>query len=80
MPPSATTRWCGLYVRGGCDGNFNIIVSKGFFENNKLIVKRCKFFLVEGKLQSEDDVIHIQAKGITQLSSNGLVLSLHDFH
>jgi hypothetical protein len=36
---------------------FSIIVSKDFFENNKLIVKRCKFFLVEGKLQSEEDVV-----------------------
>jgi hypothetical protein len=43
-------------------------------------VKRCKFFLVEGKLQSEEDVVHIQAKRITQLFSSGLVLSSHDFH
>jgi hypothetical protein len=43
-------------------------------------VKRCKFFLVEGKLQNEDDVVHVHAKRITQLSNNGLALSSHDFH
>jgi error-prone DNA polymerase len=61
-------------------GIFNIIVSKDFFENNKLTIKRCKFFMVEGKLQSEDGVIHIQAKRLTQLSNNGLALASHDFH
>jgi error-prone DNA polymerase len=61
-------------------GIFNIIVSKDFFEANKLTIKRCKFFLVEGKLQSEDDVVHVQAKRITQLSNNGLALTSHDFH
>jgi len=61
-------------------GIFNIIVSKDFFEANKLTIKRCKFFLVEGKLQSEDNVVHVQAKRITQLSNNGLALSSHDFH
>ncbi|WP_130424406.1 hypothetical protein [Edaphobacter modestus] len=59
---------------------FSIIVSKDFFENNKPIVKRCKFFLVEGKLDGEENVVHIQAKRITQLSGSGLVLSSHDFH
>jgi len=61
-------------------GIFNIIVSKDFFEANKLAVKRCELFLVEGKLQNEDDVVHVQAKRITQLSNNGLALSSHDFH
>jgi hypothetical protein len=54
-------------------------VSRDFFEANKLTIKRCKFFLVEEKLQSEDDVVHVQAKRITQLS-NGLALASHDFH
>jgi error-prone DNA polymerase len=61
-------------------GIFNIIVTKEFFESNKLTVKRCKFLMVEGKLQNEDDVIHIKAKRLTQLSNNGLALSSHDFH
>jgi error-prone DNA polymerase len=61
-------------------GIFNIIVSKELFEKYKLTVKRCKFFLVEGKLQSEDDVVHVQAKRITKLSNNGLALSSHHFH
>jgi error-prone DNA polymerase len=61
-------------------GIFNIIVSKDFFEANKLTIERCKFFLVEGKLQSENDVVHVQAKRITQLSNNGLALASHDFH
>jgi hypothetical protein len=59
---------------------FNTIVSKDFFEKNKLTVKRCKFFLVEGNLQSEDNVVHVQAKRITQLSNSGLALASHDFH
>lgn len=61
-------------------GIFNIIVTKEFFESNKLTVKRCKFLMVEGKLQNEDDVIHIKAKRLTPLSNNGLALSSHDFH
>jgi hypothetical protein len=44
------------------------------------LARRCKFFLVEGELQNEDDVVHVQAKRITQLSNNGLALSSHDFH
>jgi len=55
-------------------------VSKDFFEKNKLTVKRCTFFLVEGNLQSEDNVVHVQAKRITQLSNSGLALASRDFH
>jgi hypothetical protein len=68
---------------GGCDGSLqhlSIIVSKDFFENNESIVKGCKFFLVEGKLDSEENVVHIQAKRITQLSGSGLLLSSNDFY
>ena len=53
-------------------------MSKDFFENNESIVKGCKFFLVEGKLDSEENVVHIQAKRITQLSGSGLLLSSND--
>jgi hypothetical protein len=65
---------------GGCDGSLQHHCEQGFFENNESIVKGCKFFLVEGKLDSEENVVHIQAKRITQLSGSGLLLSSNDFY
>jgi len=65
---------------GGCDGSLQHHCEQGFLRKHESIVKGCKFFLVEGKLDSEENVVHIQAKRITQLSGSGLLLSSNDFY
>jgi error-prone DNA polymerase len=44
------------------------------------LVTRSKFLLVEGRLQNQDDVIHIKATHLAALSDRALELRSHDFH
>jgi error-prone DNA polymerase len=48
-------------------GIANIIVAPDVFEQNRLIVTRSRFLLIEGKLQNQDGVIHVKAERIEPL-------------
>jgi error-prone DNA polymerase len=61
-------------------GIANVIVTPNLYDRNRLVVTRSKFLLVEGKLQNQDDVIHVKAARLMELSGNGLELRSHDFH
>lgn len=43
-------------------GITNVIVSPDLFDQERLIVTRTRFLLVEGALQNQNGVIHIRAK------------------
>jgi error-prone DNA polymerase len=43
-------------------------------------VTRGKFPLVEGLLQNQDNVIHVMAVHLIELSSNAMELKSHDFY
>ncbi len=61
-------------------GIINVIVDPALYEQQRLIVTRSKFLLVEGPLQNEDTVIHIRARKLVPLHGNVLAVDSHDFH
>ncbi len=61
-------------------GIANVIITPDLYERERLLVTRSKFILVEGKLQNQDNVIHVKATRLTALSDKALELCSHDFH
>jgi error-prone DNA polymerase len=61
-------------------GIANVIVTPDLYARDRLVVTRGKFLLVEGLLQNQDNVIHVKAVRLLELSGGELELSSHDFH
>jgi error-prone DNA polymerase len=61
-------------------GIANIIVTPDLYDQDRLVVTRSKFLLVEGPLQNQDNVIHIKATRLIALSDRALEVQSHDFH
>ena len=57
-------------------GIANVIVTPDLYDRDRLVVTRSKFLLVEGKLQNQDNVIHIKAARLTELSGSALAVRL----
>jgi error-prone DNA polymerase len=49
-------------------GIANVILTPDIFEENRLIITRSRFLLIEGKLQNQDGVIHVKAQRIALLT------------
>lgn len=58
----------------------NVIVMPDVYDRNRLLVIRSKFLLVEGVLQNRDNVIHVKATRLMELSDGALEVQSHDFH
>jgi error-prone DNA polymerase len=61
-------------------GIANIIITPDFYEQERVLVSRGRFLLVEGPLQNQDNVIHVKATRMTALFDGALELRSHDFH
>ncbi len=61
-------------------GIANVIVTPDLYDRDRLVVTRSKFLLVEGLLQNQDNVIHVKATRLMELSHSALELRSHDFH
>jgi error-prone DNA polymerase len=61
-------------------GIANVIVTPDLYEQQRVLVTRSKFLLVEGPLQNQDGVIHVKAVRLMALSDHALELRSHDFH
>jgi error-prone DNA polymerase len=61
-------------------GIANVIVTPDLYERQRLLVMRSKILLVEGPLQNQDNVIHVKATRLYDLSDSELELRSHDFH
>ncbi len=61
-------------------GITNVIVSPDLFEQERLVVTRARFLVVEGALQNQNGVIHIRAKHLASLSDRAIDVRSHDFH
>jgi error-prone DNA polymerase len=48
-------------------GIANVILTPDIFEQNRVIVTRSRFLLIEGKLQNQEGVIHVKAERIEPL-------------
>jgi error-prone DNA polymerase len=61
-------------------GIANIVITPDLYDQDRLIVTRSKFLLVEGSLQNQDNVIHVKATRLMAVSDGTLELRSHDFH
>jgi error-prone DNA polymerase len=61
-------------------GIANVIFTPDAFEENRIVVSRCRFVQVEGPLQNQDGVIHIKARRITPLDISDIEIRSHNFH
>ena len=61
-------------------GIANIILTPDIFEQNRIVVTRSRFLMIEGPLQNQDGVIHVKAQFITPLESHGADIPSHNFH
>jgi error-prone DNA polymerase len=61
-------------------GIANVIFTPDAFEENRVVVTRSRFVVVEGPLQHQDGVIHIRAQRITPLDIPDIEIRSHNFH
>jgi len=61
-------------------GIANVIITPDLYERERVVVTRSKFVLVEGRLQNQDEVVHIKATHIQPLAFSNLEVRSHDFH
>jgi error-prone DNA polymerase len=61
-------------------GIANVIFTPDAFEQNRVVVTRCRFVTVEGPLQHQDGVIHIKAQRIVPLDISDIEIRSHNFH
>jgi error-prone DNA polymerase len=61
-------------------GIANVIITPDLYDQDRLVVTRSKFLIVEGSLQNQDEVIHVKAKRLIPLSDKALEVRSHDFH
>ena len=61
-------------------GIANIILAPDVFEQNRIVVTRSRFLLVEGAIQKQDDVIHINASHLRPLDVTSAQARSRDFH
>jgi error-prone DNA polymerase len=61
-------------------GIANIILTPDVFEQNRIIVTRNRFLLIEGPLQNQDGVVHVKAQRIVPLDITSADIRSHDFH
>jgi error-prone DNA polymerase len=61
-------------------GIANIILAPDVFEQNRIIVTRNRFLLIEGPLQNQDGVVHVKAQRIIPLDITSADIRSHNFH
>jgi len=61
-------------------GIANIILAPDLFEQNRIVVTRNRFLLIEGPLQNQDGVVHVKAQRIIPLDITSADIRSHDFH
>jgi error-prone DNA polymerase len=61
-------------------GIANVIITPDLYERERVVVTRSKFVVVEGRLQNQDEVVHIKATHIQPLAFTNLEVTSHDFH
>jgi len=61
-------------------GIANAIIDPDLYERYRSLVTYAKFLLVEGALQNVDNVIHVRAKHVEELTVTAASIQSHDFH
>jgi error-prone DNA polymerase len=61
-------------------GIANAIISPQLYEQYRVQISTERFLIVEGKLQNQDNVIHVRANRVQSLHLNAIAAPSHDFH
>ena len=61
-------------------GIMNVIIGPELYEQERVLITRGKFLLVEGKLQNQDTVVHVRADRVSRLPVSEAGTRSHDFH
>ena len=61
-------------------GIANVIITPDTFEQNRIVITRSRFLLIEGQLQNNDGVIHVKARKITPFDIDGVEVRSRNFH
>ena len=61
-------------------GISNIIITPDIFEQNRIIITRSYFLIIEGRLQISGKVIHIKAEKFQSLEMPDIEIRAHNFH
>ena len=61
-------------------GVCNAIIAPDLFQQNRLLLSREQFLMIEGRLQNQDGVISVKAARVSPLDISGLETRSHDFH
>ncbi len=61
-------------------GIANVILAPDVFEQNRVVVTRRRFLLIEGTLQIQDGVTHIKSRRISSLQISDAEIRSHNFH
>jgi error-prone DNA polymerase len=61
-------------------GNSNVIISRDFFEKNRVNVLYERFVQISGTVQNQDGIVHLKAEAIAPLAISTAEIQSHDFH
>jgi error-prone DNA polymerase len=61
-------------------GIANVVVMPDIFDANRLLIVGTRWLMIEGPIQSVDNVIHVRAKRIQPLGFSAASIPSHDFH
>ncbi len=61
-------------------GILNVIIGPELYEQQRVLITREKFLLVEGKLQNQDTVVHVRAERVFRMPISEAAAKSHDFH
>jgi error-prone DNA polymerase len=61
-------------------GILNVIIGPELYEQQRVLITREKFLLVEGKLQNQDTVVHVRAERVFHMPISEAAARSHDFH
>jgi error-prone DNA polymerase len=61
-------------------GISNAIIRPDLYEQNRLVITRSKFLLIEGQLQNLDGTLSVKAASVKPLNLTVAATSSHDFH
>jgi error-prone DNA polymerase len=61
-------------------GILNVIIGPELYEQQRVLITREKFLLVEGKLQNQHTVVHVRAERVFRMPISEAAARSHDFH
>jgi error-prone DNA polymerase len=61
-------------------GIANVIIHPDLYQHHRMVVMSEPFVVVDGVLQVQDGVIHVQAQSIQPLMAVAVKMRSHDFH